>query len=123
MATKKQLEALKRGRENRKTKNKKVSKRITKAEYKEPTKMIIYNGEPMEIPLSKLPKKKSKWNKIGRYAKNAAIAAATLGAIGYGAYRGKDIYNKYLHYPVDYTVKGGKLIYHLLNGDNKVVIL
>ena len=115
MVTKKQLAALARGRAKR-AQNCKISKRKTKAEIKqeekkddkkdikkeekkfvaEPTQIILYNGEPIEVPISKIPKKKSKWAKAGKYAKNAAIAAATLGALGYGAYRGKDIYDKYL---------------------------
>ena len=114
MATKKQLAALARGRairnQKRNQKNK-TTKRKTKAEYKnegkekedkekkfvaEPTQIILYNGEPIEVPISKIPKAKSKMSKVKKYAKNAAIAAAALGALGYGAYNGKNIYNKYL---------------------------
>ena len=121
MVTKKQLAALARGRAKRKQ-NCKTSKRKTKAEIKkedekkepekkkvaEPTQIILYNGEPIEVPISKIPKKKSKWAKAGKYAKNAAIAAATLGALGYGAYRSKDIYNKYLKDITDVVYDLGK---------------
>ena len=125
MVSKKQLAALARGRAKR-TQNCKISKRRTKAEIKkendkkepekkdekksvaEPTQIILYNGEPIEIPISKIPKKKSKWAKAGKYAKNAAIAAATLGALGYGAYKGKDIYNKYIKDIADVAYDLGK---------------
>ena len=123
MVSKKQLAALARGRAIRKEniRKNKTSKRKTKAEYKneekkiekpkekttdkatykEPTKIILYNGEPIEVPISKLPKGKNRMKKLGKYAKNIAIAAATLGALGYGAYNSKKLYDKYLHYPVD----------------------
>ena len=117
MVTKKQLAALAYGRAVRqakitkakyekkttkKTCKKKTTKKKSKAEYNEPTKIIYYNGEPLEIPISKIPKGSQKWKKIGKGALNAAIAAGTIGALGYGGYKGKQFYDEWLAEPVEW---------------------
>ena len=137
MPTKKQLDALAKGRAIRKEniKKNKTMKCKTKAEYKklndksdkeksiysEPTQIIIYNGEPLEVPISKIPKGKNKWKKLSKYTKNVAIAAATLGALGYGVYNSKKLYDNYLHYPVDIGKEGLKSAYNLLVNGGKLI--
>ena len=144
MPTKKQLAALAKGRAIRKEniKKNKKSKRKTKAEYekpeekkidkpkekapekstfKEPTKIILYNGEPLEIPISKIPKGKNKMAKLKKYAKNLAIAAATLGALGYGAYNSKRLYDNYLHYPVDLGKDAIKQAYKIFVNGGQII--
>ena len=144
MPTKKQLAALAKGRAIRREniKKNKKSKRKTKAEYnkpedkpkekttekpkekttfKEPTKIILYNGEPIEVPISKLPKGKNKMGKLKKYAKNAAIAAATLGALGYGVYNSKKLYDNYLHYPVDLGKDALKQAYKIFVNGGQII--
>ena len=111
-----------RSRVKRKTKNTKTKttkRKITKAQNKveekkpekidpsEPTQIIFYNGEPILVPISKIPKSKSGWKKFARYLKNIAIAGITLGALGYGAYKSKNFYDGYLKGPVNF---GGKIL-------------
>ena len=140
MPTKKQLAALAKGRAIRKEniKKNKTMKRKTKAEYekpkeqpkekkiekstyKEPTKIIIYNGEPIEVPISKLPKGKNSMKKLKKYAKNAAIAVATLGALGYGAYNSKKLYDNYLHVPVDIGWEGLKAAWNTFRKGGELI--
>ena len=134
----KQLQALAKGRairaHNLKTKTKytkpKTSKRkkttrvgmddLMNGNVKaEPTQKVLYNGEWIEVPISQMPKKNSKWK---RYAKNDA-KLALAGAAGYGVYKGgkyaMDLANEYVMpwvktilKPVNKIVDVGKDIYH-----------
>ena len=115
MPTKKQKTAIKSNKVNKKakitkrkiTKAQNEEKKPVKSDPSEPTQIIFYNGEPILVPISKIPKGKSGWKKFARYLKNIAVAGITLGALGYGAYKSKNFYDGYLKGPVEF---GGKIL-------------
>ena len=59
------------------------------------TKTIMYNGEVIEVPLDLIPDDEAIFAKNSRKYKNALVAAAALGALGYGSAKGIKYFKKY----------------------------
>ena len=72
----------------------------------EPTIKMAYNGIPIDIPVSMIPKDQDFISKYGDKIKNALIAAGALGALAFG---GKKIWNVVDPYVVQPIVTVAKL--------------
>ena len=59
------------------------------------TKTIMYNGEVIEVPLDLLPDDNTIFEKNTRKYKNALVAAAALGALGYSSAKGIKYFKEY----------------------------
>ena len=73
---------------------------------KEPTIKMAYNGIPIDIPISMIPKDRDFISKYGDKIKNALIAMGALGALAFG---GKKIWNVVDPYVVQPIVTVAKL--------------
>ena len=62
----------------------------------EPTIKIAYNGIPIDVPVSMIPKDKDFLTKYGEQIKNGLIAAGCLGVLGFGGGYGIKLANSYV---------------------------
>ena len=71
-----------------------------KLKNNEPTVKIVYNGIPIDIPVSMIPKDRDFISKYGDKIKNALIATGALGALAFGGKKVWDLANPFIVKPI-----------------------